>query len=490
MGGQAHIESLKTQIQAAVHEASIEGRSILLGGDFNSDIHSTDRYSVGSFLQSMNFRGVLNAESCTWKRGNAHSCIDQLVITGSEIRLLHVGTNWLRHFDDDHAVLCGKYEITGTSSLRHVSVPANPIELPITNQKIVGIYQTRLQIDENLTGTAFIEKLQVIAPLIVDKIMRRKRGRNRGLWSPVMVVTRAALRITISIMRRLMKLQKKHIVKKRHIRKTIVYNVKVWERRMKRLTREFKEDQLLRVTALYNEWKNVVEGCVEPGCLDSLLKLQHELRTRLQGRHRLEERMRIIQRSAERDKKCEQRRLGPVIRSMLGDEWRKKKEFDLHSLKEGSIDILDGEMIHEKLTTHFAEWFHMFQDLFEVLLDDQGNLKSYEEGLTVIRERGIPEPVWEAVYEGLKGKILTPAYFLEVTPTWEEFQEAVKRCKHGTAAGVSGFTYNMLKGLSDRMLKRLYEALMMVWEEGKWPESWNRRWLVPIPKRLILKLRT
>jgi len=64
----------------------------------------------------------------------------------------------------------------------------------------------------------------------------------------------------------------------------------------------------------------------------------------------------------------------------------------------------------------------------------------------------------------------------------EEFVGAIKASESGSAPGMSGLSYSMIKLWPEHVVKGIYEALVRTWVDKSTPDYWKWRWLVPIPK--------
>ena len=67
-------------------------------------------------------------------------------------------------------------------------------------------------------------------------------------------------------------------------------------------------------------------------------------------------------------------------------------------------------------------------------------------------------------------------------PTLCEFEEAIRKAKTNSAAGMTGVSYNMLKKLPGGLVQNLHYCLSRIWEEKTTPDWWTKKWCVPIPK--------
>ena len=63
---------------------------------------------------------------------------------------------------------------------------------------------------------------------------------------------------------------------------------------------------------------------------------------------------------------------------------------------------------------------------------------------------------------------------LTTPPTLCEFEEAIRKARTNSAAGMTGVSYNTLKKLPGGMVQSLHYCLVRVWEEKSTPEWWTK----------------
>ena len=63
-----------------------------------------------------------------------------------------------------------------------------------------------------------------------------------------------------------------------------------------------------------------------------------------------------------------------------------------------------------------------------------------------------------------------------------EFEEAIRKSRTNSSAGMNGVSYNMLKRLPPELVTNLHTCLVHMWEHKAIPEWWTKRWSVPISK--------
>jgi hypothetical protein len=71
---------------------------------------------------------------------------------------------------------------------------------------------------------------------------------------------------------------------------------------------------------------------------------------------------------------------------------------------------------------------------------------------------------------------------LRCPPTFEEFQASIKHASAGSAAGLTGASYNMLKSSPEHVLRDIYNTLAKLWDNKTIPDWWQWRILAALPK--------
>ena len=86
--------------------------------------------------------------------------------------------------------------------------------------------------------------------------------------------------------------------------------------------------------------------------------------------------------------------------------------------------------------------------------------------------RAVPEDLTNVIWQALQAPTLTPAYSnvkaklsreLAESPTLDEFISAIHQSPSGSAAGITGVSYNMLKTAPDDVIKEIHRLLVKLW---------------------------
>jgi hypothetical protein len=149
----------------------------------------------------------------------------------------------------------------------------------------------------------------------------------------------------------------------------------------------------------------------------------------------------------------------------------------METLRVKETVLAEPLQIHRQLTSNFRLWFSDPKpwQTWTVHPDKQDFLKHYE-------ETRIPAKVLGTLWESLRRKA-EPDEDLANTPTFEEFSKAIDHMKKDSAPGMSGLSYNMMRVWDEKIRRRIYDEICALWEQGQFPKEWERRWIVPIPKK-------
>jgi len=182
-------------------------------------------------------------------------------------------------------------------------------------------------------------------------------------------------------------------------------------------------------------------------------------------------------------------RLKMAVRTILPT---KRKRHDLATLEVDGTTIVDPVDIALRLKEFKTQWFQP-QDPSVInwaeVLHSEAAFRAHA------CQRGVPSHLTDIIWSSLN-KPMTPSQDLTQfqqdvmrTPTYDEWLIEVQHTSAGSAGGMSGLTYDILKLLPTSTLQEMYQALAELWNtptddpSGRTiPESWRWRWLVPIPK--------
>jgi hypothetical protein len=216
-----------------------------------------------------------------------------------------------------------------------------------------------------------------------------------------------------------------------------------------------------------------------------------KLLTKLHGRERSELRMRISEATAVREQMRIQGRIGKAIRSILGTQ---STCFSYETLQMGDKILTEPTEVHNAVAAHFQDWFSggteplkgiHSTDNWEGIFTDESQFFHHSGSLAVPPH--LATIIWNAIRfplddnkgHSLRSKITSA---MAVDPTFDEFIEAIRSTRSGSAAGPTGASYNMLKCTPTIILKDIYLNMLTLWQSNLIPEWWQWRLLSAIPK--------
>jgi hypothetical protein len=164
---------------------------------------------------------------------------------------------------------------------------------------------------------------------------------------------------------------------------------------------------------------------------------------------------------------------------MLGPYRKSREGYTMETLRMNERTKSDPKEIHEILTRHFQGWFAMPEGDTERTWDVHDKCEDF------IAQNGylnIPDDILGTIWTSLRKKADEDLTLIQ-TPTFEEFNDAINHMAKDSAPGISGLSYNMMKTWDDNTRLRIYGDIIELWSNGRIPEEWKNRWLVPIPKK-------
>ena len=219
------------------------------------------------------------------------------------------------------------------------------------------------------------------------------------------------------------------------------------------------------------------------------------LRSLMHGRHRTDLRKDISDKVAFREHMRKLNKMKSVLKSILGVLGGRKHilTLNLDVVKDmaGTVACTPGE-VHAMVTRHFREWYANPANNNSTLhtADDwQTPLASLEAFQDSVRHTGVPEWTTVLLYDAITNipdrdatEAEMAALFAE-PPPYSAFCRAISSAKNGSAPGVSGLSYNMIKSWPEQCKQAAYDCLVRQWQDKHICPSWKWRWLVPIPKK-------
>jgi len=159
---------------------------------------------------------------------------------------------------------------------------------------------------------------------------------------------------------------------------------------------------------------------------------------------------------------------------------------------DGTKILGEPEEIHQAVTDKFEEWFDIpdechgdlhignnwrqCRDSEEFFVRDTSHTGTPEDIRRLIHRAINNVPNRQRIHDELRDMLQQP-------PSLVEFEDAIKKAKTNSAAGISGCSYNQLKRWPPELIQRVHYCLCRIWRSQGTPENWKDRWLVVIPKK-------
>ena len=168
--------------------------------------------------------------------------------------------------------------------------------------------------------------------------------------------------------------------------------------------------------------------------------------------------------------------------------------YKMEQLEVGEMVTRDSPTIHRLSTEHFAKWFRRTTPHADEhpeqppISSPLASWKDLSEDWPSFQRRydhlGIPSQLLSWLWRALQPRFPSAGFarILSTVPSRAEFEAAIKMTKSGSAPGMSGLSYSMIKEWPDHILEAVYAALSALWHDKATPSYWTWRWLVPIPK--------
>ena len=229
---------------------------------------------------------------------------------------------------------------------------------------------------------------------------------------------------------------------------------------------------------------------------DRLQKVEEEtdrIKACVQGNRRRELRRSINKRVNHREDLREAGKIGKVIKSVLGTQ---REFFGMDSVRDlrgnlvtDAVDIFNtfGEFWEEWYAaqdTYNGKFLHAERQPWLHLRDSKEEFRRKVQAM----DFQIPEKYIDQIYEGMVDVPREEALrrrmdeILQVAPSYEEFADSIATLHKGTAAGMSGLSFNMISRWPEQTLHVVYDLLRRIWDSKEVPAFWKWKWLVPIPK--------
>ena len=219
------------------------------------------------------------------------------------------------------------------------------------------------------------------------------------------------------------------------------------------------------------------------------------LRTLMHGRQRTDFRTDMNEKVAYKDHMRKLNKMKSVIKSILGVLGARKHmaTLNLEAVKDSAGTVAcSPEAVHSMITDHFREWYANPPANNSILHTDsdwQASMSSLATFQAAVGHTGVPDWASAVVYDAMTNVPDRDATEAEMAalfaspPSYSDFCRAITRSKKGSAPGMSGLSYNMIKSWPEGCKQAAYDCLSRQWEDKHICPSWKWRWLVPIPKK-------
>ena len=403
----------------------------------------------------------------------------------------------LRQYPTDHWPLLGTYLVTrrGPKENRGSSVPIFDISTEDHRRmeklkNALDEYQMPLGSDAGL----FLEQVGADTVALAKRIFGRSK-RCKGGWSPQSAVLTLNLRKVITISRHISGARGHAVWTEDSFKRGMRLLLRDWRSRLEAMS----PDEA--TFASYLNWHAYSYGFRywDSLSLRDVATVVHSAsrvcQGRLHGRMRRDRRLEL----GARVRKIEAARLRGKISSLLAVVFgRKKLGYRMEYLETGDGEVLlDRIAIHAELTRYFHGWFarpspdpnfRSYSADSPSISAVTGSWRDLSEPLPQFLARyshlGIPEHLTAILWTALQ-PVAAPDGFADTVsanPTIVEFKNAIQAARGGSAPGLSGLSYSMIKLWPERIVVEMYSALTRLWNTKSTPEYWKWRWLVPIPK--------
>ena len=189
-------------------------------------------------------------------------------------------------------------------------------------------------------------------------------------------------------------------------------------------------------------------------------------------------------------------KLKDVLQSVLGQFYKTKRaggEPVTQIFYHNGVLITDPLETHSILTEVFREWYQdgRGRPIRGIETRDWASiLGSRDSFFAAYAATNIPlhllEIVWGAITDIPNRPEVSARLEVEfkTPPSYERFIAAVESLKKGTAPGPSEISYVAIQAYPEEVLRQGYDILSEMWLQDQYPDEWQVRWLMPIPKKV------
>ena len=478
-------------------------------GDFNSDVTSSrkkDKYNLAAFAQA---NWLSHASTPTQLQSHSygklsHNCSGQSRIDYQFHNGFNIIPNRVSCFPSDmlhhigaHRCLLGSYYLTDmapqTGRYKHL-IPTCNIDLTNvlkTDKLKAGLEELYNNVKHISDPEEAIEEVTYGSVRAAKAVFAQKKRKRFNHFSP----QAAALHINLNFLR---KISNGVIGSKAHV----AWNPRAFKRSMKSILVQWKK-QLTKVLCKSEKSEVSLHEILtaHADCYGflywgdkTLNQTRHvigvaysETKKRMHARRCRDMRKSFSTKVQHMEEKCTMGKLKETIAYVMGP---KRKYYNFQELLVQGEPISDPKEIHETITAHFEDWFRANPDTGQVSND----LNAYTDLMlpwpsfkTRFSKTKISDSLLLSLHRALNSgpsvaKLNTMDETLRAIPTPSEFQAVIDHAKNGTAPGLSGLTYSIIKLWPGILVDFVFEQLLALWSTNSFPNHWSDKWIAPIPK--------
>lgn len=486
------IHHIKETISKLV--AELGNKTLILGGDFNSDMNHKDTHKLLKFMDDLELKNAAVREEKlldSYRKGSHSSRIDHIFIKSHNCNSLECRPHNILDTYDDHLAMIGIFKIN--ASIRG-KVKLTSQRCPIINRKDVRIIRQvedfLEQIDPvNRDPEDLINQITMGTAKAAGACIKKNKRKKDG-WSATTQALAVNLRIMVLLKRHTDGAERNGC--RQWTAETFTHGkkhlLKCWHDMIASLTTDLVERRKLANISHYgwDYWEKARWKRIKSMCGVAIKTIMKELH----GRKRKDRRMA----HSERTKKIEiMRQAGQIGAAIKILSTEHSEYYTLEELKVGDTLITDPIEIANRLTEKFANWVKNpgHSDSSSIAHKDAHWKEMNSNCGNFIAENldtKIPIPLLLKIYKHTRIK-QTESIVLErfqktvmEIPSFEEFNDCIKRLPDRSAPGMSGLNYDGIKLWDNNTRLIILEALIEMWKNKTVPKNWTWRWLVPIPK--------
>ena len=469
-----------------------EDRILILGGDFNSDVNTSDTFKLRDFAQDNDL--LLGKEADlkqpSFSRAGHSNRLDYIMTSGNCSTALNLPVDPLEHSEDHIPVIC---ILRASGADARPQKKATVLIRNIINRKdprtIIGM-ETFLKCNniDDSEPSSFIDSFSAATAEAAGSAYIRGNKQKDG-WSVIAQALHINLRMIIIIRRHTDGINRSNCKQWRATSfiKGLKGVLKKWRSCISSLARDNNDRSTLYdfSTYGYTYWLNASWA--------SILTTSHpaysHVRSLLHGRKRKEYRILQGKRTAAIEKARETGSIGRAIRSLQDPS----PKFNMQELKIDDELVTDPHVIAEAVMDNFIKWFKSTVDPLAGTvgtdgLDTEPLETDADSFVQANLHTNIPPHLLYHLHKHLQPKTIDADKLAEFrkmvleSPSLDEFNACILRLPDRSAPGLSGLNYDCIK-LWDMDTKiKVLKALNALWADKKVPTSWLWKWLVPLPK--------